>query len=62
MPVPGPAWTPIGQTGWNAARLPLVGNNADHLISCDPACGVQVYGYGQYTSYWYPGGLDVNPL
>jgi hypothetical protein len=21
--------------------------------------GITVYGYGQYTSYWYPGGLEL---
>ena len=36
----------------------------DHAVDALPF-GVQVYGYGQYTSYWYPGGLDleeINPL
>ena len=26
------------------------------------AFGITVYGYGQYTSYWYPGGLDLNTI
>ncbi|MEI2659034.1 MAG: IgGFc-binding protein [Bifidobacterium adolescentis] len=28
----------------------------------DKPFGISVYGYGQYTSYWYPGGLDLEPL
>ena len=24
--------------------------------------GITVYGYGQYTSYWYPGGLNLTDL
>ena len=24
--------------------------------------GITVYGYGQYTSYWYPGGLDLKDI
>ena len=32
-------------------------------LAGDEPFGVQVYGYGQYTSYWYPGGqnLDIVP-
>ena len=24
--------------------------------------GISVYGYGQYTSYWYPGGLNLTDV
>ncbi len=50
----------IGGTGYGVARLALA-NNGDgtHEISSDLAIGISVYGYGQYTSYWYPGGLDL---
>ena len=24
--------------------------------------GITVYGYGQYTSYWYPGGLNLKTV
>jgi len=24
--------------------------------------GVMIYGYGQYTSDWYPGGLDLKSI
>ncbi|HZG96708.1 MAG TPA: hypothetical protein VEY14_00405, partial [Nocardioidaceae bacterium] len=29
-------------------------DHTDHTITGDQAFGVQVYGYGQYTSYWSP--------
>jgi len=61
--VPAPSWSPIGQTGWAVARLALEGkDDGDHLLTSPQPFGVQVYGYGQYTSYWYPGGLNLDPL
>jgi hypothetical protein len=55
-----PALTAIGGTGFGVARVE-VSNQGDgtHALSGDQKFGVQVYGYGQYTSYWYPGGLDL---
>jgi hypothetical protein len=51
----------IGGTGFAGVRVQLSNaGNGDHTITGDKAFGVQVYGYGQYTSYWYPGGLDLN--
>ena len=51
----------IGGTGFAGVRVQLSNaGNGDHSITGDKAFGVQVYGYGQYTSYWYPGGLDLN--
>ncbi|MCY0987364.1 hypothetical protein OV203_09540 [Nannocystis sp. ILAH1] len=61
--VPVPGWTAIGKTGWSVARLPLDNSgDGDHRLTGSHAFGVQVYGYGQYTSYWYPGGLNLAPL
>jgi hypothetical protein len=53
----------IGATGFGVARV-KVNNNGDgnHILTGDKAFGVHVYGYGQYTSYWYPGGLDLELL
>ncbi|MCY1061799.1 IgGFc-binding protein [Nannocystis sp. SCPEA4] len=57
---PFAGFEPIGATGYAVARVQLPnGADGDHTISGDVAFGVQVYGYGQYTSYWYPGGLDL---
>ena len=60
-PVAG--FKPIGATGFGVVRLAL-GDNIDgnHDIQSDKPVGISVYGYGQYTSYWYPGGLDLEPL
>ena len=36
-----------------------------HQMSADKNFGIVVYGFGSYTSYMYPGGLDfeeINPL
>ncbi len=38
----------------------LCSNTAsNHTASGTAAFGIQVYGYGSYTSYWYPGGLNL---
>ncbi len=51
----------IGASGFGIARVPLANNgDGNHTITGDEKFGVQVYGYGQYTSYWYPAGLDLN--
>ena len=60
------SFTPIGSTGWGIARVyPLTagpGNDGNHQLSGSQAFGITVYGYGQYTSYWYPGGLDLKEI
>jgi len=58
-----PALVAIGATGFGVVRVKLA-NNADgnHDLLGDKAFGASVYGYGQYTSYWYPGGLDLETL
>jgi hypothetical protein len=56
-------FTPIGASGYGIARVPLsnAGNGSHTAFSTVPF-GISVYGYGQYTSYWYPGGLDTRPI
>jgi len=60
------AFQPIGGTGYGLARVRELaeGPNGDgnHVIVGDHPFGISVYGYGQYTSYWYPGGLDLVPI
>ena len=59
QPVNG--FQPIGATGFGVMRVSLSDNaDGNHDLSGDKAFGVTVYGYGQYTSYWYPGGLDLD--
>jgi hypothetical protein len=60
-PVSG--WQTVGTTGFDVARVQLSnGGNGNHTITSGQPFGISVYGYGQYTSYWYPGGLDLTPL
>jgi hypothetical protein len=63
---PIPPLTPIGGTGYGLARIfPLTngpGGDGNHSMQGSQAFGITVYGYGQYTSYAYPGGLDLNTI
>jgi hypothetical protein len=52
--------TPIGDSGFGVARVELAGGN--HRLTATEPFGVSIYGYGRYTSYWYPGGLDLEPI
>jgi hypothetical protein len=54
--------TPIGSTGYSTIRVPLptgAGMPEQHQLSSDQPIGIQVLGYGQYTSYQYPGGGNL---
>ncbi len=53
----------IGSTNYALLRV-LLDNTGDgtHHIQGTKPFGISVYGYGQYTSYWYPGGLDLKPV
>jgi hypothetical protein len=54
---------PIGSTGFGVARVQFANTgNGDHNVSSNSHIGITVYGYGQYTSYWYPGGLNLSDL
>jgi hypothetical protein len=59
----GVAATAIGTTGFGVVRVPIPksGGGAHVLTSTKPV-GIQVMGYGLYTSYQYPGGLDLNAI
>ena len=35
------------------------GNSGAHVLVASNPVGLQVMGYGSYTSYTYPGGLDL---
>jgi hypothetical protein len=56
---------PIGG-GYGALRVPLIGVNPNghgaHVIVASAPVGLQVLGYGAYTSYQYPGGLNLTPI
>ncbi len=56
-------WRPVGSTGMQTARVSIPGGT--HTMNCSQPFGIVVYGFGSYTSYMYPGGLDlqmINPL
>jgi hypothetical protein len=57
-------FTGIGASGYSVARFALCANNAPggtgvHTATSSQPFGIQVYGYGRYTSYFYPGGLGL---
>lgn len=49
---------PIAGTGKGVARVAL-SKTPYHRASAAEPFGIVVYGYGQYASYMYPGGLDL---
>jgi len=56
-------FVPIGSTDYGLLRVTLDNSgNGNHSIAGDQPFGITVYGYGQYTSFWYPGGLDLSPI
>ena len=50
-------------SGYGIARVPLgAGVGGAHLLTSTAPVGIQVIGYGNYTSYMYPGGLNLNAI
>jgi hypothetical protein len=56
----------IAGSGWRAYRLLVNAKTAEqqlsthlHFLECPGTCSVMVHGYGQYVSYGYPGGLNL---
>jgi hypothetical protein len=56
-------FTAIGNSGFDVAHVSLCANGGTctgvHTATSSMAFGIEVYGYGVYTSYMYPGGLDL---
>jgi hypothetical protein len=52
-------WEPVSSQ-FDVARLLI--EDGEHRIVADAPVGVIVYGFDQYVSYGYPGGLDLNDL
>ncbi|MBU1432188.1 IgGFc-binding protein, partial [Myxococcota bacterium] len=53
------SWEPVGDSGeWQVARFPI--GDGVHFIQADQPIAVIVYGYDQYVSYGYPGGLNLD--
>jgi hypothetical protein len=53
--------TAIGSSGYGVIRIKLDGSatGGAHTLVGDQAFGLQISGYGSYTSYQYPAGLDL---
>lgn len=57
-PVPV-SWEPVGDGAmWHIARFPIA--DGVHFIQSDVPLSVIVYGYDQFVSYGYPGGLNLD--
>ncbi len=55
--------TKIGATGHSLTRAKLgPGKNGAHELTATKPVGIQVIGYGSFTSYQYPGGLDLKAI
>ena len=55
--------TAIAGTDWFEARV-LLDSSKDgiHALAADKPVGIQVIGYGDYTTYMYPGGLNLGEI
>ena len=59
--VPSGDFVPIGSSGFSVARE-LLQSGETHSVEAGQPVGILVYGYGRYTSYMYPGGLDLKRI
>ena len=51
-------WDEIGSTGFLVARVAL--GAGSHVIDGTAAFSITAYGYGDWTSYLYPGGMNLS--
>lgn len=59
--VPAAEFSAVGSSGYSVARHELDPTEV-HTIESNSEFGIVVYGYGRYTSYMYPGGLDLKRI
>jgi hypothetical protein len=53
----------VGSSDWAVAKVELDNSgDGNHYAESDEPFGISVYGYGWCTSYWYPGGLDLDEI
>jgi hypothetical protein len=53
----------VGSGAYGVYRIPLgPGQAGAHVLTSGKPVGLQVMGYGAYTSYMYPGGLDLSQI
>jgi hypothetical protein len=58
--IPASEFQPIGGSGFGVARHKIDGGV--HTMKGDQNFGIVVYGYASYTSYMYPGGLNLETI
>jgi hypothetical protein len=58
--IPDAQFTAIGGSGFGVSRYKIQGGA--HAMTADKNFGIVVYGYGEYTSYMYPGGLNLETV
>lgn len=61
-PLPESEFVPIGTTGYRVARHPLLAAREVFRMQGTRPFGIVVYGYSVFTSYMYPGGLDLRKI
>jgi hypothetical protein len=56
--------TPVGSGTYATFRIMLTpgASGGSHTLTSDQPMGIQVMGYGQYTSYQYPGGGNLSVI
>lgn len=59
-PIDAGRFTAIGNSGYSVARVQVSGGA--HSMKGDKNFGIVVYGYASYTSYMYPGGLNLEKV
>ncbi len=58
----GAGWQPIEGSGYVALRHEIPPGSHSITSASGTTFGIVVYGYGQYTSYMYPGGLNLEEI
>lgn len=53
-------WRAVGTSGMATARLEITGGA--HTMNSTEPFGILVYGFGSYSSYMYPGGLNLEAI
>lgn len=54
------SWSPIGSSGFVGTAMEITGGS--HTLTGEDVFGIIVYGVSDYTSYMYPGGMDLEKI
>jgi hypothetical protein len=56
--------TTVGTSDWSIVRAPLssTSGTSSHTLISDQAIGLQIMGFGHATSYFTPGGYNLNHI